>query len=310
MTSSPHIRDNTNTRRLMADVIIALLPACAAGVYFFGLRSLLVLLVTVAASVIAEYITRILLKREQTVGDLSAAVTGLILGMNLPPTIPLWIAIVGSVFAIVIVKQLFGGIGQNFVNPALAARVFMVISWPVQMTRWIIPDAVSSATPLGLIKEGASAAEELPGYFELFIGKKGGCIGEVSAAALLIGAVYLVARRVITLEIPLTYIGSFALLTWIFGGDRLFGGDALYHVLSGGLILGAFFMATDYTTSPVNRKGRLIFGIGCGVLSAIIRLFSNYPEGVSFAILIMNTLVPLIERYTIPRSFGGGKSVA
>lgn len=310
VSSSPHIRDNTNTSKIMRDVIIALMPASAVGIYFYGFRSLLVILTAVVSSVAAEYITRRLLKRDQTIGDLSAAVTGLLLALNLPPTIPLWITVVGSAFAIVVVKQLFGGIGQNFMNPALAARVVLMISWPVQMTNWLIPDGISSATPLALIKEGTSASEKLPSYFDMFIGNIGGTIGEVSKAALLIGAAYLLARRVITLDIPLSFIGTVALLTWIFGGDGLFNGDFLYHVLSGGLILGAFFMATDYTTSPVTRKGKFIMGVGCGLITVVIRLYANYPEGVSFAIILMNILVPLIERYTIPRSFGGGKSIA
>lgn len=312
MSSSPHLRDTSTTRRIMLDVVIALVPASLFGIYFFNIRALFVIMVTILACVLSEYITRKVLKRESTIGDFSAVVTGLLLALNLPPTIPLWIAAVGGVVAIVIVKQLFGGLGQNFMNPALGARVILVISWAGYMTDWVAPgpDAVSSATPLGILKEGTAAAEaSLPGYADLFIGNVGGCIGETSVLALLIGALYLIYRRVITLEIPLTFIGTVALFTWIFGGNGLFTGDFVYHVLSGGLILGAFFMATDYATSPVTRKGKLIMGIGCGLLTSVIRLFANYPEGVSFAIILMNIVVPLIDRYTVPKSFGGEKAI-
>lgn len=312
ISSSPHLRDSSTTRRIMIDVVIALLPAVIFGAYFFGLRTLLVIAVTVLACVASEYIVRKIMKREETIGDFSAVVTGLLLALNLPPTIPLWIAAVGGVIAIVIVKQLFGGLGQNFMNPALGARVILLISWAGYMTGWVAPgtDAVSSATPLGILKEGAEAsAAALPGYLDLFIGNVGGCIGETSVLALLIGAIYLILRRVITLEIPLTFIGTVALFTWIFGGNTLFTGDFVYHILSGGLMLGAFFMATDYVTSPVTRKGKIIMGIGCGLLTAVIRLYANYPEGVSFAIIIMNVVVPLIDRYTVPKSFGGEKAI-
>ncbi len=233
--------------------------------------------------------------------------TGILLAFNLSPLVPLWVAAIGGAFAIIIVKQLFGGLGHNFVNPALAARAFLMASWPVQMTNWKTPgvDAVSSATPLALIKSGSEATGQLPGLLELFIGNVGGCLGETSALALLLGAVYLLARRVITLEIPAAFIGTVGLMTWILGGEKLFTGDFIYHILAGGLMLGAFFMATDYTTSPMTFKGRVIMGIGCGMLTAIIRLFGGYPEGVSYSILLMNLAVPLIDRYIIPKSFGG-----
>lgn len=307
--SSPHIRDNTTTRKIMRDVIIALLPATIAGVYFFGLRALGVVLVTILSCMLSEYVARRGMKRENTLGDLSAVVTGLLLGLNLPPTMPLWIAAIGGVIAIVIVKQLFGGIGQNFMNPALAARVILLISWPVAMTNWVNPgpDAVSGATPLALLK-GGEALGELPSYMDLFIGNVGGCIGETSAAAILIGALYLLAKRIISIEIPLTFIATVAFFTWVFGGSYLFEGDAIFHLLAGGLMIGAFFMATDYATSPVTTKGRIIMGFGCGVLTFVIRLYTGYPEGVSFAIILMNIVVPLIDRYTIPKSFGGEKS--
>jgi len=294
----------------MLDVVIALIPAAGFGVYFFGTRVLLVILTTVLSCVISEYIATKALGKKSTLGDLSAVVTGFLLALNLPSTIPLWIAAVGGVVAIVIVKQFFGGLGQNFMNPAMAARVFILASWPMQMTTWVLPeqpDAVTSATPLSMLKLGEST---LPGYKELFIGNIAGCIGETSVLALLIGAAYLLYRRVITVEIPLTFIGTVALFTWIFGGDGLFKGDFLYHILSGGLILAAFFMATDYSTSPMTLKGKIIMGVGCGIITSIIRLYTNYPEGVSFAILLMNIMTPLIDRYTIPRSFGGEKKLA
>jgi electron transport complex protein RnfD len=313
VSSSPHLRDKVTTRRIMMDVAIALIPASAFGIYFFGARALTVIITTVLSCVVSEYITRKLMKRESTIGDFSAVVTGILLALNLPPTIPLWIAAVGGAVAIVIVKQLFGGIGQNFMNPALGARVFLLLAYTQSMTKWVIPgqlDAVSSATPLAFIKRGTEAVEGvMPGYWDLFIGSVGGCIGETSVLALLIGAAYLFYRRVITPEIPLTFIGTVALLTWILGGDGLFTGNALYHILSGGLIIGAFFMATDYSTSPITSKGKIIMGAGCGVITVVIRLFANYPEGVSFAIILMNVLVPLIDRFTIPGSFGGEKAI-
>lgn len=309
VSSSPHIRNSATTSGIMRDVIIALLPAAAAGIYFFGLRALLVILVTILSSVVSEYIARRVMKRDNTLMDFSAVVTGLLLALNLPSTIPLWIAAVGGAFAIVVVKQLFGGLGQNFMNPALAARVFLLIAYTGHMTNWVKPgvDAVSTATPLEILKTGAA---DLPSYAQLFFGNIGGCIGETSAAALLLGGLYLLFRRVISPEIPLTYIGTVAAFTWIFGGDTLFTGDALYHILSGGLILGAFFMATDYSTSPMTIKGRAIMGLGCGLLTSLIRLYASYPEGVSFAIILMNIAVPLIDRYTVPKSFGGEKAVA
>lgn len=328
VSSSPHIRDSVSTRKIMLDVIIALLPASVAGIYFFGLRALAVILVTVSSCVISEYLARKAMKRECTIGDLSAVVTGLLLALNLPPTIPFWIAAIGGAVAIVIVKQMFGGLGQNFMNPALAARVVLLVAYTEQMTNWVNPrgvDAISAATPLEVLKNSAAgtaadvasgatplveSAAEMPTYLQLFLGQVGGCIGETSALALLLGALYLLARRVIGLQIPLTFIGTTALFTWIFGGETLFTGDFLYHVLAGGLILGAFYMATDYATCPVTNKGRIIMGIGCGILTGIIRLYTNYPEGVSFAIILMNVVVPLIDRFLVPKSFGGGKKVA
>lgn len=311
-SSSPHIRSKLSTPGIMRDVVIALLPAMAAGLYFFRLRALFVIAVTVLSCVLAEYVSNRIMKKEQTIKDFSAVVTGMLLAFNLPPSIPLWIAAVGGVFAIVIVKQLFGGLGHNFMNPALAARAFMLASWPVQMTSWTGPvDAVTAATPLALIKKGGEAAgAALPSYWSLFSGNTAGCIGETSVIALLIGAAYLFYRKVITPSIPLSFIATVALMTWLLGGNGLFTGDFIYHILSGGLILGAFFMATDYTTTPVTAKGQIIMGIGCGLITSIIRLYGGYPEGVSYSILLMNVAAPLIERYTIPKSFGGEKAHA
>jgi electron transport complex protein RnfD len=300
VSSSPHIRSEEKTSRIMLDVCIALIPAVVAGVIFFGYRTLLVVLTCIAASVLSEFIARKALKRVNTINDLSAAVTGLLLALCLPPTVPLWIAAVGAAVAIIIVKQLFGGLGQNFMNPALTARIFMLVAWPAAMTNWVIStgtDIVSTATPLGMLKEKTITA--LPGYMDLFMGNIGGSIGETSAFALLIGALYLLIRRVISPEIPLMFIGTTALFSWIFGGDPL------YNILAGGLFLGAFFMATDYATSPITMKGRIILGFGCGFLTALIRRYTGYPEGVAFAILIMNICVPLIDRYTMPKRFGG-----
>ena len=306
-SSSPHIRSKASTPGIMKDVVIALMPALAAGIYFFRLKALLVIIVTLTACIGAEYVSNILMKKRQTIGDYSAAVTGLLLAFNLPPSIPLWIAAIGGVFAIIIVKQLFGGLGHNFMNPALAARAFLLASWPVQMTLWTSPiDGVSSATPLALIKKGAEAVDGvLPSYMSLFSGNVAGCIGETSVIALLLGAAYLLYKRVIMPLIPLGFITTVALMTWILGGDSLFTGDVLYHILSGGLMLGAFFMATDYATTPSTMKGMLVFGIGCGLLTSIIRLYGGYPEGVSYSILLMNVAAPLIERYTRPKTFGG-----
>lgn len=305
--SSPHIRSSVNTKGTMRDVIIALVPALAAGIYFFGIKALIVIVTSIASCVLSEYICNKIRKRKQSIGDYSAVVTGILLAFNLSPSInPVFVAI-GGAFAIIIAKMLFGGLGHNFINPALAARAFMLASWPVQMTSWVNPvDAVSSATPLALIKKGSEViGGQLPSYWSLFIGNIGGCIGETSTLALLVGAAYLLYRRVITLYIPVSFIATVALFTWILGGDRLFTGDFVYHLLTGGLMLGAFFMATDYTTSPVTTKGMIIMGMGCGLITSVIRLYGGYPEGVSYSILFMNVAAPLIDKYTKPRSFGG-----
>ena len=308
MSSSPHVRSSESTRRIMIDVIIALVPATACGVYFFGLNALWTVLVSVAAAVGAEALLQLIMKRKVTALDGSAALTGLLLALNLPPSVPLWIPLIGAVFGIAIVKQVFGGIGSNFLNPALAARAFLMASWPQIMTTWTMPvDAVSTATPLTALKMGGA---QLSPYLDMAIGNVGGCIGETSAIALLLGGLYLVARRVIDPSIPVVYIGTVALFTFIAGPEGLFTGDALYHILAGGLMLGAVYMATDYTTSPMSLKGKLIFALGCGVITSVIRLWGGYPEGVSYSILLMNLTVPLINRAFKPKRFGVVKVVS
>lgn len=313
VSASPHIHTRESVRSIMLDVIIALMPAAVCGVYFFGIRSALVLLTSVVSCILGEELFELCAKRKITVSDGSAAVTGLLLGMNLPSTIPLWMAAVGALFAIVIVKQIFGGLGKNFMNPALAGRCFMLIAWTGAMTSFAAPlgiDAVSSATPLAVMKSGTGT---LPTLFNAFIGRIPGCIGETSAAALIIGFLYLVIRRVISPRIPAAFILSFAVLTYLFGK----GADGVtqleytaYQLCTGGLLLGAFFMATDYVTTPTTPVGMIVFGIGCGVLTFIIRNFGGYPEGVSFSVLLMNIASPLIESVTVPRFFGkAGKKV-
>ena len=304
VSPSPHLRRGDTTQRLMLDVIIALVPAAIASAILFGWRALLVLAVTVLSCVLSEYVCRKVMKRQNTISDLSAVVTGILLAFNLPVGINLFMAAFGGIVAIVVVKQMFGGIGQNFVNPALTARIVLMTSFPTAMSAWTAPfaytgvsaDAVTTATPLAVLKGTAEGA--LPGYLDLFLGVRGGCLGEVCAAALLLGGLYLVARRVISPVIPLCYLGTVAVFTLVLGQDPL------VHLLSGGLLLGAIFMATDYSTSPLTFKGRIVFGIGCGVLTVLIRVFGSLPEGVSFSIILMNTLVPHIERLTRPRPFG------
>lgn len=316
VSSSPHMRSKDTISRIMLDVVIALIPALIVAIYFFGLRALIVVGMSVISCVLSEYIWQKMCKKPVTIYDWSAVVTGILLGFNLPVTVPLWIPLIGGIFAIIIVKQLFGGLGQNFMNPALAARAFLLASWPVKMTTWINPftkipllnnvDVISSATPLGIIK-GVETGAEIPSYYNLFIGNVGGCIGETSALALLIGACYLLIKGIISWKIPVAFISTVAVLTYVIGPEGLFTGNALYHILSGGLILGAFFMATDYVSSPVTPNGQLIMGIGCGVITSLIRLFGGYPEGVSYSILLMNIAVPIIEKYTLPKKFGGVK---
>lgn len=308
MSSSPHLHTNSTTQKIMLDVIIALLPAAAVGVFFFGINAAIVLVTAVAAAVASEWAFEKITKKRNTTGDWSAVVTGLLIALNMPPRIPLWMVVIGSAFAIIIVKQMFGGLGKNFVNPALAARCFMLIAWTGAMTTFCEPlsDAVSSATPLAVMKDGAAGV--LPSLWQCLLGFKAGTIGEVSAIALIVGFVYLLARRVVSIKIPAAYIVSFAVLTLLFGKNAFDAEYLAYQLLTGGLLLGAFFMATDYTTTPTTSKGMIIFGIGCGVLTFLIRRFGGYPEGVSFSILLMNLASPLIERFTVPTSFGNIKN--
>lgn len=303
LASSPHIHSGRSTSRIMLDVIIALCPAAIAGVVIFGLRALLVLAVSIGACVGFEALFNLIIKREQTIGDLSAIVTGLLLGMNLPANIPIWQCVIGALFAMVVVKGLFGGLGNNPVNPAITARVFMLVAFG-SMTKSAFPtivDTVSTATPLSL-GEGQAA----PSLLQLFIGTHGGAIGETCAAALLVGCVYLLVRRVITWQIPVTFIGTVFVCSLIMEGFNF--SSALAAILSGGLMIGAIFMATDYVTSPVTAWGKVIFGVGAGLITFLIRYFGVYPEGVSFAILLMNIVTPYINSWTKHKVFGtGGK---
>jgi electron transport complex protein RnfD len=301
----------------MRDVVIALVPASLFGIYNFGLRALTVIGITIIACLLTEYLYCRGMKKKNSIGDYSAAVTGLLLALNLPTSIPLWIAALGGIFAVLVVKMLYGGLGQNFMNPALAARVFLLISFPGRMTAFSVEkisspsaadylnngavalDGVSGATPLAAMKAGESMD-----LFKMFIGNIGGTIGETSALALLIGAAYLVFRKVISLRIPLSYIVTFAVFVLIFGGKGFDAEFLLGHILGGGLLLGAFFMATDYVTSPASKMGQIIFGILLGLLTGIFRLFGASPEGVSYAIIFCNLLVPLIEKATVPKFFG------
>lgn len=299
VSSSPHVRDNSSTRRIMLDVCIALLPACIFGIVNFGMRALAVLVVSVITCVVSEYLFEYFMHRPITVGDLSAVVTGLLLGMNMPHTIPLWIVMLGSVFAIIVVKQLFGGLGQNFMNPALAARCFLLISFTKKMAKSFIYDGVTGATPLALLKSGESV-----NVLSMFLGTTAGVIGETSTVAILVGALYLIIRKVITPLIPMVYLAVFSVFILLFGGH---GFDMTYlaaELCGGGLMLGAFFMATDYVTSPVNTVGRIVYGIILGILTGLFRIFGNSEEGVSYAIIFSNILVPLIEKLTVPRAFG------
>lgn len=296
---SPHIRAKRSTKDIMLDVIIALLPATVAGVIFFGIPALTLIIACVASAVLSETVFYLILKRELPIGDLSAVVTGLLLALNLSANIPVWQAIIGSVFAIIIVKCFFGGIGCNVVNPAITGRVFMLIAFGTMAKSAFPLDSVATATPLVELGSG-----NVPNLLDLFIGKVGGCIGETSAAALLIGFVYLVVKRVISWHIPVVYIATVFLFTFAVKGDLTV---ALAYILSGGLFIGAIFMATDYVTSPSTPWGKVVFGLGAGIITVLIRLWGNYPEGVSFAILLMNILNPFIEKWTRRKVFGGQK---
>lgn len=306
VSASPHITGKDSSRSIMLNVIIAMMPALAASAVIFGARALILTAVTVAACVCFEYLYQKTLKLPSTISDLSAVVTGMLLAFNLPSTFPFWMAVVGAFFAIIIVKQLFGGIGFNFVNPAITARIILAMSFAGAMTKFAYPvsfsgaDAISAATPLAANAAGAFAQTAVP-YMDMFLGTTGGVLGETSAVALLIGFVYLVATKVINPVIPVTYIATVAILAAVLGQDPLF------HILGGGLLLGAIFMATDYVTSPYTLKGKIVFGLCLGIITIVIRVFGSMTEGVSYAILIMNLLVPYINRATRQRPLGGKK---
>ncbi len=322
VSASPHVRSGVTTASIMRDVAIALIPASAFGVYRFGFRAFLVLMTAVASAMIAELLWKKLMKRPKTSYECSALVTGLLLGMNLPASVPLWMPLVGSVFAIIVVKEMFGGLGQNFMNPALAARVFLAICFAGRMTDFAVQkgaggfmygaaalDGVSSATPLAVVKslESTAVVSENVSILDMFFGFTGGVIGETSALLLILGAVYLLARKVITLRIPLSYLLTVAVFVTVFFGRGFDIELIAAELFGGGLMLGAFFMATDYVTSPITPRGQIIYGICLGLLTGLIRLFGNSAGGVSYAIVFGNLLVPLIEKYTIPRPFGTEK---
>ena len=320
-TSNPHIRDNDTTRSIMLDVIIAMLPALAFAIFNFGLRALTLTAVSVVACIFWEWLYRKLMKKPQSIGDLSCVVTGMLLAFVCPVHMPYWMIIIGDFFAIVVVKQLFGGIGKNFLNPALAGRAVLLASYAGTMTSWVDPaagkaaiigsnaDVVTTATPLAIMKTG-DFAELMATYGvdKMFIGQIPGSLGEVSAVALLIGGAYLIWRKVINWQTPVAYIATVAVLTFLFPKQGTGLEWMLYSVFGGGLFLGAFFMATDYATSPVTKKGQLIFGIGCGLFTVLIRYFGSYNEGVCYSIMVMNLLVALIDKYTKPTRFGVVKS--
>ena len=304
VSSSPHIHSGASTRRIMLDVIIALLPAAVASAVIFGMKANVILFTCIVSAVLAEFLFNLITRREQSVGDLSAVVTGLLLGLNLSTNVPVWQCVIGSVFAIIVVKCLFGGLGRNFANPAITGRVFMLIAFSA-VAGGAMPAVVeleATATPLEQLANGAS---QLPSLWEMFIGVYGGAIGETCTAALLVGFIYLLIRKVIRWHIPVVFIGTVFVCYLLASGDFVF---ALYQILGGGLFLGAIFMATDYVTSPINTKGRVVFALGCGLITFIIRYFCSYPEGVSFSILIMNLLVPYIERFTANKPLGGSKN--
>ncbi|MFB0958015.1 RnfABCDGE type electron transport complex subunit D [Proteiniclasticum sp. QWL-01] len=309
VSSSPHIRDSRTTQSIMLDVLIALIPALVASFFIFGYRSLVITAVTVSACVVFEFLSAKVRQTPLHLNNLSAVVTGVLLAYNMPSSIPLWIPVLGALVAIIVIKEMFGGIGNNFANPAIAARIVLLLSFPEQMNNFTVKikysaigstgagDLASSATPLGL----KDAGQFVPGTLRLFLGQHAGVIGEVCAAALLLGFVYLLVRGVITAWIPVTYVGTVALMALLTGNDPLF------NVLTGGLLLGAIFMATDYVTTPYTTKGKIIFGVGCGLITGLIRFFGSIPEGVSYAILVMNLLTPTIDRYTMTKPVGGVK---
>lgn len=308
VSSSPHFHSRYTTENAMRDVCLALVPTTLAGFYFFGLRAVLVLVVCMVAAMAAEYLSRRLMGRKNTLADASAGLTGLLLGLCLPPSIPFWMAALGAICAIVIGKQVFGGLGQNIFNPAHVGRAIMVASFPAAMTSWTPPqnlgvDATTMATPLAVMRSGDWS--ELPSMMQMFTGQVAGCIGETSALALLVGGAYLMYKKHIDWRIPASYVGTVFVLMSVFGLAKGYGlSYSLIQVVSGGLLIGALFMATDWVTSPITKKGRLVFGLGLGLLTSLIRMFGGLAEGVSYSILLMNIMVPLIDRYTRGRVFG------
>jgi len=300
VTSPPHVRAKDKTNKIMLYVIIALLPATIFGIYNFGISALILVAAAIISAVVSEYIFNVITHRKQTIGDLSAVVTGLLLALNVPSSLPVWMVVLGSAFAIIMVKMLFGGLGQNFMNPALGARCFLLISFAGAMTNYTY-DGVATATPLALLKSG-----KVVNTFDMLLGTIPGTIGETSVIAILVGAIFLILMGVIDLKIPGSYLISFSVFILLFGGHGLDTNYLVAHLCGGGLMLGAFFMATDYVTSPITPMGKILFGILLGLLTGLFRLFGNSAEGVSFAIIFANLLVPLIEKISIPRSFGKG----
>ena len=300
VASSPHVRSKDTTNRIMLYVLIALLPATGFGIYNFGLSALILVVAAIVSCVASEYIFNIITKRKQTIDDLSAVVTGLLLALNVPSSLPVWMVVLGSIFAIIMVKMLFGGLGQNFMNPALGARCFLLISFAGAMTNFTY-DGAAAATPLAILKSGGTV-----NTFDMLVGTIPGTIGETSVIAILVGAIFLILMGVIDLKIPGSYIISFSVFILLFGGHGMDTNFLVAHLCGGGLMLGAFFMATDYVTSPITPKGQFVYGIILGVLTGLFRLFGGSAEGVSYAIIISNLLVPLIERVTLPKPFGKG----
>ncbi|MFH2138870.1 MAG: RnfABCDGE type electron transport complex subunit D [Candidatus Omnitrophota bacterium] len=316
VASSPHVHSGETIPKIMWTVFFCLLPSGIMSVYVFGMSTVWIILSAIIGAVATEWCCCTLQKKKLTIGDGSAVLTGLLVAYNVPPQSPLWLSFLGAGFAILFGKILFGGLGFNIFNPALIGRVFLMASFPVLMTRWPAltgVDAVTAPTPLAIFKDGFAQSNMLGSevvqhsYRDLFFGFRGGCIGEACIAALLLGAIYLIFAGYISWYIPVSYIGTVAVFTWIFAGEGFFRGDFMFHILAGGLVLGAFYMATDYVTGPVTKPGRLIFGMGCGLLTGIIRLWGGYPEGVSYSILIMNALTPLIDRFVVPKRFGNVK---
>lgn len=304
VSSSPHIRVENTIQKVMLDVIIALIPATLGALYYFRMNGAKIILLSVLTAIASEVIFQKIRKQPVTINDLSAVVTGLLLAFNIPASAPWWIPVLGSVIAIVVVKQFFGGLGHNFMNPALAARIMLMISYTGRMTSWVKPgvDAKSTATPLSFVKGVTEVPTNAPKLMDMLFGNIGGSLGETSAILLILGGIYLVYRGVISIQVPAIYIGTVAVVSLVYGQFDIY--FMMYHLLAGGLMLGAIYMATDYASTPVTPKGRIIFALGCGILTSVIRFYGNYPEGVGFSIILMNIAAPLIEKYTAPRVFG------